>query len=145
MYYISQKNKLFTKCIFFSWFFLGFFQGILCLVLTIYAIGDRYDTSGINSYSPGFYLTGISAYTSVVIVVTIKLAVNVKHWTLALVIGFVIPSICAYIGFTFVLGAFRDTVTFEIMIDLLTMPTFYVIQFLCIGGMFAFDFLLFSL
>jgi len=78
-------------------------------------------------------------------VVTIKLAVNVKHWTPALAIGFIIPSICAYIGFTFVLGAFKDTVTYKIMINLLTMPTFYVIQFLCIGGMFSFDFFLFSL
>jgi hypothetical protein len=31
------------------------------------------------------------------------------------------------------------------MIDLLFMPTFYVVQFLCIGGMLSFDFLLFSI
>lgn len=31
------------------------------------------------------------------------------------------------------------------MTDLLTMPTFYLIQFLSVGGMFCFDFFLFSL
>lgn len=40
MYFISQKNKLFGKLIFFAWFVLGIFQGAICLILTIYAIGD---------------------------------------------------------------------------------------------------------
>lgn len=31
------------------------------------------------------------------------------------------------------------------MSNLLSMPLFYIIQFLCIGGMFAVDFLLYSL
>jgi len=144
MYYVGQKNKLFTNFIFFSWFLLGFCQGVICLILTLYSIGDQNDTSGENSYNIGFYLVEISAYTSVIIVVTIKLAINVKHWTVILVLGFLIPSIAVYIAFTFVMGALEDSVTYDSMPDLLSMPTFYVIQFLCIGGMFAFDFLLFS-
>jgi hypothetical protein len=31
------------------------------------------------------------------------------------------------------------------MIDLLSTPLFYIVQFICIGIMFCFDFLLFSL
>jgi magnesium-transporting ATPase (P-type) len=50
MYFISQKNKLFNNLIFFAWFFLGFCQGIICLLFTIYAIGDLTDTSGSDSY-----------------------------------------------------------------------------------------------
>jgi len=50
MYFISQKNKLFGKLIFFAWFILGMCQGIICLILTLYAIGDENDTSGENSY-----------------------------------------------------------------------------------------------
>ena len=46
MYYISQKNKLFTPLAFAAWFTLGVFQGVVCLVLTLYAIGDEGDTSG---------------------------------------------------------------------------------------------------
>lgn len=84
-------------------------------------------------------------YTSVIIVVTIKLAVNVKHWNLILVIGFVIPSIGAYIGYTFISQIFEATPLYNSMSDLLTVPSFYLIQFLCIGGMFSIDFFLFSL
>lgn len=46
MYYISQKNKLFTNFKFFTWFVLGMLQGVVCLLLTLFAIGDEYDTSG---------------------------------------------------------------------------------------------------
>jgi succinate-acetate transporter protein len=102
MYYISQKNKLFTNVKFLSWFILGIIQGVICLVLTLYAIGDEYDTSGSNSYEIGFYLVEISAYTSVIIVVTLKLAINVKHWTPLLATGFIIPSIGTYIAYTFI-------------------------------------------
>lgn len=105
LYFIGQKNKLFTKSIFASWFFLGLAQGVICYLLTVYAIGDQRDTSGIDSYQPGFYLVEISAYTSVIIVVTLKLAVNVRHWTIILAIGFIVPSLGFYFAFTFLLGA----------------------------------------
>jgi succinate-acetate transporter protein len=101
MYHISQKNKLFTNLNFLAWLTLGIVQGIICLMITLYSIGGA-DASGINSYEFGFYLVEISAYTSVIIVVTIKLAVNVKHWTLLLVLGFLVPSIGAYVLFTFI-------------------------------------------
>ncbi len=40
MYFVSQKNKLFNNYIFFAWFFLGFCQGVICLIFTLYSIGD---------------------------------------------------------------------------------------------------------
>jgi len=55
MYNVSQKNKLFTHFIFFTWFFLGFAQGIICVILTLYSIGDENDTSGFDSFESGFY------------------------------------------------------------------------------------------
>lgn len=48
----------------------------------------------------------ISVYTSVIIVVTIKLAVNVRNWSITMVLGFAIPSIGAYVAYTFIMGIF---------------------------------------
>lgn len=145
MYFISQQNKLFGKLIFFAWFFLGFCQGVICVILTMYALGDENDTSGSNSYQAGVYLVEISAYTNVIIVVTVKIAVNVKNWTVILLIGFLVPSLGVYIGFTFIQGFIEDSVTYKSITDLLSMPSFYIVQILCVGGMFAFDFLLYSI
>jgi hypothetical protein len=78
-------------------------------------------------------------------VVTIKLAVNVKHWTLILVFGFLVTSIGAYVLFTFVAQLVETSISYRDMIDLLSMPAFYCVQFMCIGSMLCFDFFLFSI
>ena len=106
MYLISQKNELFTKFIFFSWFFLGVCQGVICLMITLYTLGDPNDTSGVDSYQSGLYFAEISAYTSVIIIVTVKLAINVKNWNIILVLGFLIPSVGAYIFYMFLTNTF---------------------------------------
>jgi phosphoserine aminotransferase len=38
-----------------------------------------------------------------------------------------------------------ETELYHSMSDLLSVPAFYLIQFLCVGGMFSIDFFLFSL
>ncbi len=97
MYLISQKNTMFTNLKFIEWFVLGSLQGVVCLMITLYAMDAKGDTSGYDSYATGFYFAGLSAYTSVIIVVTIKLAINVRNWNLILFIGFLVPSLGAYI------------------------------------------------
>ncbi len=96
MYLLSQNNTLFTNAKFLSWYVLGICQGVICLMITLYALGDPTDSSGENSYESGLYFTEISAYTSVIIVVTVKLMINVKNWNPILVLGFLIPSLGAY-------------------------------------------------
>lgn len=145
MYNISQKNKVFTKASFVAWQLLALLQGVLCLLVTLYAAGSAGAVSGTDSYGIGFYLVEISAYTSVIIVVTIKLAVNVKHWTPLLLLGFLVPSIGAYVAFTFLSQTVEATISYRDMVDLLSMPAFYCVQFMCVGSMFSLDFLLFSL
>jgi magnesium-transporting ATPase (P-type) len=56
MYHISQKNRIFTKTNFFAWQLLGLFQGVICMLVTIYSIGGASDVSGVDSYGIGFYL-----------------------------------------------------------------------------------------
>ena len=50
MYHISQKNQLFTHLTFLAWYVLGICQGVICLILTLYAIGSSDDSSGLNSH-----------------------------------------------------------------------------------------------
>ena len=57
MYFISQKNKLFTVLVFLSWFILGSLQGVYCILITIYALGTEVDASGYSSYQSGYYFT----------------------------------------------------------------------------------------
>jgi hypothetical protein len=78
-------------------------------------------------------------------VVTIKIAVNIKQWSVIMIIGISIPSIGLYVLWSFIQGFFQEQVTIDSMVNLLKTPGFYIVQILCVGGMFAFDFLLFSI
>lgn len=144
MYLISQKNQLFTNFIFFTWFFLGVLQGVICLMITLYALGGPDDTSGYESYESGFYFAELSAYTSVIIVVTLKLAINVKNWNCLLFLSFLIPSLGAYVLYCFLSNYIDISVVEYYFSDILTMPTFYIANILAILGMFSMDLLLFS-
>ncbi len=145
MYYIGQKNTLFTKLTFFHWFTLGMSQGVICFIVTLYSLGTAYDTSGFSSYQSGFYFLEISAYTSVIIIVTIKIAINIKQWNIILILGFSIPSLGAYVGYRLLFNYIPASDIYGYLSNLLTMPSFYLCQMLCIMGMFSFDFFLFSL
>jgi magnesium-transporting ATPase (P-type) len=53
MYFIGQRNTLFTKLKFFEWFTLGTSQGVICFIITLYSLGTAYDSSGFSSYQSG--------------------------------------------------------------------------------------------
>lgn len=99
MYIISQKNQLFTNLAFFAWYTLGTLQGIICLMIMLYSLASADITSGYSGLQTGLSFTELAAYTSVIVVVTVKLAINVKNWNCLLILGFLIPSLGAYIGF----------------------------------------------
>lgn len=145
MYIISQKNQLFTNFIFFEWYTLGILQGCLCLFIILYAMEGPSDTSGYNGYQTGFYFAELTAYTTVIIVVTVKLALNVKNWNILLVLGFLIPSIGAYIGYCVLLNEIKSSIVAQQFTEIVTMPSFYLVNILAILGMFSFDFLLYSI
>lgn len=145
MYIISQKNQLFTNLIFFSWYMMGTLQGIVCLFIMLYSMADPTDTSGYSGYETGLYFTELSAYTSVIIVVTVKLAINVKNWNCLLVLGFLIPSLGAYIVFCILQNVIYISDVFGQFSQLIVTPTFYLSNILAILGMFTVDFLLYSI
>jgi magnesium-transporting ATPase (P-type) len=99
MYLVTQNNTMFTNLIFLSWFVVGILQGVVCLMITMYSMDDINVSSGYDSFGAGFYFVELSSYTAVIIVVTIKLAINVRNWNALLVLGFLIPSLGAYVGF----------------------------------------------
>lgn len=114
-------------------------------MVTIYSIDGISDSSGYNSYETGFYFTELSCYTSVIIVVTLKLAINVRNWNAILFIGFLVPSLGAYALYCVVLNYLPLENVENYFSQIVTMPSFYLCNLVAILGMFAVDLLLFSI
>jgi magnesium-transporting ATPase (P-type) len=125
MYLVSQKNQMFTNLIFLAWFVLGILQGVVCFMITIYSMDGIGDSSGVDSYGTGFYFVELSSYTSVIIVVTLKLAINVRNWNIVLVVGFLIPSLGAYVAFCFLMNNVTISDSYEYWTELIQVPSFY--------------------
>lgn len=80
-----------------------------------------------------------------VIIVTLKIAINIKQWNVILALGFLVPSIGGYVAYRILFNYVPLSDVAGYLSNLLTMPSFYLCQMLCIMGMFSFDFFLFSL
>ena len=78
-------------------------------------------------------------------VVTLKLVINVKKWNIILLVGILIPTFGFYVLFNLLQGYLDSEVNYNTTIELLSIPGFYILQVLCIGGMFSIDFLFFSI
>ena len=120
MYYIGQKNTIFTKLNFLGEFALGTMQGVVCLLVSLYSLCSLDSNSGINSYSSGFYFLEISLVTSIVIIVNVKLALNVQHWSWLLVLGFIIPTLGGYLIYVVLSDIWDQSPTEGYTYDLLT-------------------------
>lgn len=77
-------------------------------------------------------------------VVTVKLAINVKNWNCLLFLGFLIPSIGAYIGFCLLQNYLVYSQVYMQFNQLIQTPAFYLSSILAILGMFAMDLMLYS-
>lgn len=122
MYYIGQHNTIFTKLNFLGWFALGALQGAVCLLVNLYCLCSLDSNSGLDSYPSGFYFVEISMVTCIVIIVNVKLAVNVQHWSCLLILGFIIPTLGAYILYAYLSDVWDYSPTEGYTNDLLTMP-----------------------
>lgn len=103
------------------------------------------NTSGYASYETGFYFAGLSAYTSVIIGVTLKLAINVRNWNCILFIGFLVPSLGAYVIYCVLLNFIPISDTLYNFSQIIQMPSFYLANILAVLGMFTMDLFLFSI
>jgi hypothetical protein len=114
-------------------------------MITLYSLDGLKNTSGYSSYETGFYFSELSAYTSVIIVVTMKLAINVRNWNCLLFIGFLIPSLGAYFIYCVMENYLPFSDTLYNFSQIIQMPSFYLSNVLAILGMFSVDLFLFSL
>lgn len=114
-------------------------------MINLYALGAITSSNGFEGLNEGFYFAQISANTSVIIVVTLKLAINVKNWNILIFLSFLIPSIGAYIIYCFLINYIGISVAEYQFTDLASTPTFYIANILAILGMFSMDLFLFSI
>lgn len=78
-----------------AWMFEALIESIVIFFFTFYVISHLAVNS--NGISADFWLTGVTIYSSVILVVTFKLATHTKFWSILLVLFIIFASLGLYV------------------------------------------------
>ncbi|CAK55960.1 unnamed protein product (macronuclear) [Paramecium tetraurelia] len=131
------KQTIFTLSNFIFWWGQGFIHGVFVFFIT-YACFDT-EFVNIEGQNAGFATLSITAYTAIIFIVDIKIALYTKFWTCVNVITLLLFSVGIYIAYFFVSNYFRGTYSEFTPIYLIQSPTFYLIIALLNCIVFIFD------
>ena len=131
LYYVGQHSTIFTLGNAIGWIVVGLFFGTGLFLVTIYSVSGSAMTG--DGYTADIWFVSILVYTSIVLVVDLKLGMYTKTWTWMNWTSIILLSVVIYVGFTFV-GEFLSFFNSNHTVFLLyTTPHFWLLQglFLC--------------
>ncbi len=95
IYFIGQENCIFNAKNYVAWMIEALIESLIIFFFTLYIIsGVSVNSTGINS---DYWLVSLTIYSSVIMVVTFKLATHTKFWSSILVVAILITTIGFYI------------------------------------------------
>lgn len=99
LYYIGQKSYIFTIGNAIRWIVVGIFFGTGMFLITIYSISNGEINK--DGHTPDIWFLSILNYTTVVLVVDLKLGMYTKTWTFLNWFSIIVLSVLIYLAFTF--------------------------------------------
>lgn len=137
IYFIGQENCIFNYTNFFLWILEGILEAIVISLFSIYI----FSSPSLNSsgYSNDMWLASLTMYTSiylrftsVVLVVTFKLATHTKFWSTMLVVTILVFSLGLYIGYMWISNfAFTEYLTGTVIVFYTNGETYFLVIFCC--------------
>lgn len=95
IYFIGQENCIFNIKNYLFWMLEAIVESIVITIFTFQVIGEvSVNHSGINS---DFWLVSLTIFSSVIMVVTFKLATHTRFWSGLLIFSILITSLGFYI------------------------------------------------
>ncbi|CAD8064402.1 unnamed protein product [Paramecium sonneborni] len=144
LYYIGQRNTVFTSEKFFKWFFIGVFQGLTCFFSFYFELNDTtfIKQTGLNN---DFWFFSMSMSTAIMILVTLKLALNTQFWTIITWVAYIGTSLGTYLAYMWVSNIIPQSSIYGTTRMLFSSPAFYLSLALSVLSMFILDLLMFTM
>ncbi|CAD8146015.1 unnamed protein product [Paramecium octaurelia] len=144
LYYIGQRNTVFTSEKFFKWFFIGVFQGLACFFSFYFELNDTtfIKPTGLNN---DFWFFSMSMSTAIMILVTLKLALNTQFWTIITWVAYLGTSLGTYFAYMWVSNIIPQSSIYGTTRMLFSSSAFYLSLALSVLSMFILDLLMFTM
>lgn len=122
----------------------GLGYGGLLFVINFYTFGHEVVIAE-EGYSSDIWSMSISLFTSIVVLVNLKLALNTQYWTIITWTSLLITSVGAYFVYVLVANEMKMFVIYQTASTLLASPIYYVSVCFSVLSAFTVDLLIFSI
>ena len=99
-YQVGQNNQIFTGINFTKWIFMGFLHSGLVFYIPLYIFSKAILSD--NGENSDFWSFSITSFTCIILLVTIKLCLSIRFWTIWHIISLTFLSFFLYLGFIIV-------------------------------------------
>lgn len=137
LYYMGQKSYIFTITNAIKWILVGIVFGIGLFLITIYSVTNT--AINTDGHQSDLWYLSILNYTTVVLVVDLKLGMYTRTWTFLNWFSIIVLSVFIYLAFTFTgeyLNFFNSNHT---VMTLYQSPHFYLLQFFFLVLVYLYD------
>ena len=143
LYYVGQNKTIFTASRFAGWVLWAMFQSLILFGVNYYVFTEVIlDQNGTNGDMWSFSIT---YFTTIILLVDIKLAINTSYWIFLHWIAFIPLSVMLYVAYFFVSNYLSSTWAYMTPLMLIRVMHFYLTVAL---GLFTFslvDYLIFTI
>lgn len=112
------------------------------IIFTIASFSISNNIMTCNGYSSDLWVFSISIYSSIVLVVNVKIAMNTKYWTMMMFLSIMITSISIYFLYVFVANLIEEFNVYLTAEAVFTMPNYYLIIIFNVTMVISFDMLI---
>ena len=143
LYYVGQAKTIFTPQRFLGWVLWAIFQSLILFGLNFLVFQSAIiDSDGLNGDLWSF---SISYFTTIILLVDLKLALNTTYWIFLNWIALIPLSFCIYFGYFFVSNYLSSTWAYLTPLILVRTMHFYGSVLLGLFTFFLIDYLIFSI
>ena len=137
LYNIGQLNKIFNLKVFSYWIFSAFFHSLIIFFACFCAF--QYNLLSSQGYNSDLWSFSITAFTLIIITVTIRLGLFTKNWTLLFIFSMSFLSFFLYLSYVFLSNSLKVFLVYQSVMQTFRSFAFYACIFLVSGFFFAVD------
>ena len=141
LYYIGQEKTLFTTNRFMGWVMWAIFQSIILFGLNFLVFEDVVLNK--EGYTGDLWTFSITYFTTIILLVDLKLAINTTYWICLNWIALIPLSFCLYFAYFFVSNYLSSTWAYMTPINLITVMHFYGSVLLGLFCFFLIDYIMY--
>lgn len=137
LYYIGQGNCIFNVWSFVTWIF----SAILHSLIIFFASFIVFHTSILNfdGLNSDMWAFSITAFTIIVLIVTARLGLTTKNWTLLFLFALSFLSVLLYLSYIFVSDTFKELLVYRSVAMTFSVMASFALIFGVVGLAFALD------